>query len=130
MVKNERYYACFSCEVEVKPLPAIDNKVGIDLGVKHLAITSDGQLFESPKYLRKSEEKLKRLQRAVSKKQPGSNRRRKAVRSLAKSHENHHLAKSIVDAGWNQLVQYVTYKAHQSHYFQQGPLAALSADVV
>ncbi|MFD0959128.1 RNA-guided endonuclease InsQ/TnpB family protein [Paenibacillus chungangensis] len=61
--------------------------IGIDLGVSQLAITSDGDRIESPKFLRKSEEKLKRKQRAVSKKKHGSNRLRKAVRDLARLHE-------------------------------------------
>lgn len=150
MVKNGKYYACFSCEVESKHLPASEKQIGIDLGVSQLAVTSDGERIESPKFLRKSEEKLKRKQRAVSKKKRGSNRRRKAVRNLARLHEkvanqrkdyahkesrklinkygliafedlniqgmvkNHHLAKSIADSGWNQLIQFVTYKAESA----------------
>lgn len=150
IVKNGRYYACFSCEVEAKPLPYTGKEVGIDLGIKHLAITSDGVFFNSPAYLRKAERQLRRLQRAVSRKKRGSNRRKKTVRQLARLHErvanrrkdyahqvthqlvqkydliafedlntkgmvkNHHLSKSIHDAGWNQLVQYTTYKAESA----------------
>lgn len=87
MVKNGKYYACFSCEVESIPLPASEKQIGIDLGISTLAVTSDGERIESPQFLRKSEEKLKRKQRAVSKKKRGSNRRRKAVRELARLHE-------------------------------------------
>lgn len=86
--KNGKFYACFSCEVETTPLPPTNKQVGVDLGIKHLAIISDGQFFDSPKYLRKSENKLKRLQRLVSRKQRGSNRRKKAVRALALLHEH------------------------------------------
>jgi putative transposase len=150
IVKNDKYYACLSCEVEATPLPACDDAVGIDLGVKHLAVTSDGEFYEHPKFLRESERKLKRKQRAVSGKKKGSIRRRKAIRDLANLHmhvanqrkdyahkvsrklvnqygliafenlnvqgmvKNHHLAKSIVDASWNQLVQYTTYKAEEA----------------
>lgn len=149
-LKNGRYYACLSCEVETNQLPASEKKIGIDLGVKHLAVTSEHQIFESPQYLRKNEQKLKHLQSAVSKKQRGSKRREKAVQQLARLHEHialqrkdyahkvsrqlvnhyqliafedlnvqgmvkkHHLAKSIVDAGWSQLVQFVMYKAESA----------------
>lgn len=87
LVKNGKYYACFSCEVESNPLPISEKQIGIDLGVSRLAVTSEGKNIESPKFLRKSEEKLKQKQRAVSKKKRGSNRRRKAVRELARLHE-------------------------------------------
>ncbi|WP_436664448.1 RNA-guided endonuclease InsQ/TnpB family protein (plasmid) [Alicyclobacillus acidoterrestris] len=150
IVKNGKYYACLSCEVESIQLPICSESVGVDLGVKYLAITSDGEFYEHPKFLRESEHKLKRKQRAISRKKKGSNRRRKAVRELAKLHEhianqrkdnahkvsrklvnryrfiafenlnvqgmvkNHHLAKSIVDASWNQLVQFTMYKAEEA----------------
>ncbi|WP_053958342.1 RNA-guided endonuclease InsQ/TnpB family protein [Sulfobacillus thermosulfidooxidans] len=150
VVKNGKYYACLSCEVEPNILPESHKTVGIDLGVKHLAITSDGEFYEHPRFLRESERKLRKKQRSVSRKKKGSSRRRKAIRELAKVHEhianqrrdyahkvsrrlvngyglmafenlnvqgmvkNHHLAKSIVDASWNQLVQYTTYKAEEA----------------
>ncbi|WP_258297749.1 RNA-guided endonuclease InsQ/TnpB family protein [Paenibacillus peoriae] len=87
MIKNDKYYACFSCEIESVPLPASEKRIGIDLGITKLAVTSDGERIESPHFLRKCEEKLKRKQRAVSKKMRGSNRRYKAVRELARLHE-------------------------------------------
>lgn len=85
--KNGKYYACLSAEVESKPLPQCKDAVGVDLGIKTLAVTSDGEYFESPKYLRKSEKHLNRLQRSVSRKKKGSNRRKKAVHALARLHE-------------------------------------------
>lgn len=88
IAKNGRYYACLSCEVEEAPLPICNDVVGVDLGIKHLAITSDGEFYDHPKFLRKSERKLRRKQRAVSRKKKGSNRRRKAVRELARLHEH------------------------------------------
>lgn len=61
--------------------------VGIDLGIKDFAITSDGEKLENPKFLRKSEKRLKVLQRRLSKKKKGSKNREKARVKLAKQHE-------------------------------------------
>lgn len=85
--KNGKCYVCLSCEVDSVPLPDSAERVGVDLGVKTLAVTSDSEYFESPKYLRKSEKRLKRLQRFVSRKKKGSSRRKKAVCVLARLHE-------------------------------------------
>jgi putative transposase len=60
--------------------------VGVDLGVKTLATLSDGTSEPNPRHLRTCLKKLKRCQRAVSRKQKGSGNRRKAVRRLACLH--------------------------------------------
>ncbi len=61
--------------------------LGVDLGIKELAITSDGQTFENPKAYQKYLKRLKRCQRRVSRKKKGSNNRKKAVTRLAKVHK-------------------------------------------
>ena len=60
--------------------------VGVDLGVKTLATLSDGTIIENPRYLRKSEQKLKQAQQALSRKTKGSNRRAKAKVKVACIH--------------------------------------------
>ncbi len=60
--------------------------VGVDLGVKTLATLSDGTREPNPRHLRSCLKKLKRLQRAVSRKQKGSRNRRKAAQRLGKLH--------------------------------------------
>jgi putative transposase len=60
--------------------------VGIDLGVKHLATLSDGEVIPNPRHLKRRLKKLKRLQRTVSRRQKGGKNRKKAVRKLAKLH--------------------------------------------
>jgi putative transposase len=60
--------------------------VGVDLGIKTLATLSDGTEEPNPRYLRYCLKKLKRLQRAVSRRRKGSHNRRKAVRTLATLH--------------------------------------------
>lgn len=75
------------CEVQYQEYETTGSLLGIDLGIKDFAITSDGEKFENPKFLRKSEQRLKMLQRRVSKKQKGSKNREKARIKLAKKHE-------------------------------------------
>lgn len=60
--------------------------IGVDVGISALAVTSEGEIFENPKALRRAEWRLKCLQRSVSRKQKGSNNRKKAVRKLARQH--------------------------------------------
>jgi putative transposase len=87
IVKNGKYYACFSCEVEPKLLPKTGKKVGIDLGLTSFLATSDGKLHQAPKTYRKAEKELAKAQRRVSRRIKKSKRRRKAVRILAVKHE-------------------------------------------
>jgi len=81
------YYISILVEENIKPLPKTNKKVGIDLGIKDFAITSDGEIFENPKWLRKSEKRLRKLQKDLSRKEKGSKNRRKARLKLAKQHE-------------------------------------------
>jgi putative transposase len=60
--------------------------VGIDLGIKHLATLSDGEVIPNPRYLKRRLKKLKRLQRVVSRRKKGGKNRKKAVHELAKLH--------------------------------------------
>jgi transposase len=62
--------------------------VGVDLGVKTLATLSDGTTEPNPRHLRSCLKKLKRLQRAVSRKPKGSRNRRKAAQRLGTAGEN------------------------------------------
>jgi putative transposase len=64
-----------------------ENAIGIDLGIKDFAITSNGEKFENPKNLRKHLEKLQKLQKRASKKQKGSENKRKANLKVALLHE-------------------------------------------
>ena len=82
----------FLCSVlindcRVKPLPQVNKDVGIDLGVKDCAITSDGLKFENPKAFSRHEKQIKRWQRIKDRRKKGSRRKRKAAARLAKLHE-------------------------------------------
>lgn len=83
-----KYFASICCkDVEIEEFDKTGSVVGIDLGIKDFAITSDGDKIDNPKYLAKSTKKLKRLQRQLARKQKGSNNRDKSRIRLAKQHE-------------------------------------------
>ncbi len=84
---TNKYYISILIEEEIKPLPKTDQKVGIDLGIKDFAVTSDGEVFENPRWLRKSEQRVKFLQRSLSRKKKGSKNREKSRLKLAKAYE-------------------------------------------
>ena len=69
-------------------LPNVGTVVGIDLGIKDFAITSDGAVCENQKHLHKMEKKLKREQRKLSRKQKGSSNRNKQRLKVAAVHEH------------------------------------------
>lgn len=84
---TNNYYISILVEEEIKQLPKTDTKIGIDLGIKEFAITSNGDIYENPKWLRKSEKQLTKLQKDLSRKQKGSRNRNKARLKVAKLHE-------------------------------------------
>lgn len=83
-----KYYISILVEQEDKEkLPFTENQIGIDLGLKEFAITSNGEMIANPQYLRKTEKKIQKLQRNLSRCQKGSKNREKARIKLAKAYE-------------------------------------------
>ena len=81
-------YVCISCaEVPIEPLPRSGNETGIDVGLNVFRITADGAVVHNPRQYRTAEQQLVRAQRRVSRRTKGSKRRRKAVRLLARNHQ-------------------------------------------
>ena len=85
--KSNKYYASISCEVEVKTKPKTNQDVGIDLGIKELATLSTKEVVPNPKYYRKYEDQLKRIQRRFSKTKKGSCNREKMRIKLSRKYE-------------------------------------------
>ena len=82
-----KYYVSITCEVEYFPFEKTNSKVGIDTGIKDLAILSDGKVYENIKALKTNLKKLKYEQRQLSKKVKGSNSRLRQKSKLATIHE-------------------------------------------
>ena len=81
-----RYFASFVVEAGGEPLPETAAEVGIDLGLTHFAVLSDGRKIDNPRFPRRAERRLKKAQRALSRKAKGSNNRNKAVVKVARAH--------------------------------------------
>ena len=84
---SNQYYISILVDTENIKLPKSNNKIGVDLGLKEFAICSNGDRFDNPKSLRKSEKKLAKLQKGLSRKVKGSNNRYKARLKVAKLHQ-------------------------------------------
>jgi putative transposase len=82
-----RYFASFVVQTDPSEvLPEATGEVGIDLGLTHFAVMSDGRKVSSPKFLRRAERKLRKAQQALSRKAKGSNNRKKAATRVARLH--------------------------------------------
>ncbi|WP_432106239.1 RNA-guided endonuclease InsQ/TnpB family protein, partial [Streptomyces sp. bgisy091] len=82
-----RYFASFVVETGPEEvLPETTPEVGIDLGLGHFAVLSDGTKIDSPRFLRRAEKHLKKAQRALARKEKGSSNRNKARIKVARAH--------------------------------------------
>lgn len=96
-VPSGKYFVSLCCtDVDIDPLPKTGAVVGVDLGIKALATTSDGVVYPNNKYLYKSDKKLRRLYRNLSRKKKGSNNYEKA--RIRKAVLEEHLANQRRDA--------------------------------
>lgn len=83
-----QYHASILTDAGEAPAVSADGRaIGIDVGLTHLAVTSDGSKFENPCHIMKAERNLKRKQRKHSRKKKGSTGRDKARQLVARAHE-------------------------------------------
>ena len=101
-----KYFVSICCtDVDIKPLPKTGAAVGIDLGIKDLAITSDGVKYDNLHSYRRNLKKLARLQRQLSRKSKGSRNREKARIQVARLQE--HIANQRKDTIHKMTTQLV-----------------------
>lgn len=81
------WYACFSCEIEPKPLPPTDKVVGIDLGLTTFAVFSDGKEIKRQRWMKPDSKDVGRLQRKKEKLAKGSAERQKVVHALQHAYQ-------------------------------------------
>ncbi len=84
--EGRHWYIIFTAEVEPQPLPATGSEIGIDLGLQHLIVTSDGEFVDPPRFYHAAQKKLSVAQRSLSRKKRGSKRREKARQRVAQLH--------------------------------------------
>lgn len=83
-----KYFVSICCtDVEIDMHKSTGAMVGLDMGLREFAISSDGTAYENPRYFHESEKRLARLQRKLSRKSKDSKRREKARIAVAKAHE-------------------------------------------
>lgn len=113
-----KYYISVLVEQgEMEKLPTSDNKIGIDLGIKYFCVLSNGVVIKNPHFLKQSEERLKKLQKDLSRCEIGSKNREKARIKVARQYEKitnqrkdflNKLSKQLIDE--NQVIVLETLK--------------------
>ncbi|MGX7669980.1 RNA-guided endonuclease InsQ/TnpB family protein [Plantactinospora sp. DSM 117369] len=116
-----RYFASFVVSTTDEPLPELDSEVGIDLGLTHFAVLSDGTKVAAPRFLRRAARKLKRLQQALSRKRRGSQNRKKAAVLVARAHAR--VADTRRD--WQHKLSTTIIRENQAVYVEDLAVAGL-----
>ena len=119
-----RYFAAFGCAVEIRPLPAKTSAIGIDYGIKDIAVTSEGWKSGNPKPLYQKTRKLKSAQRRLSRKTKGSNRRKAQQKRVARLHAR------VADARQDALHQlsWTLIREHQALCLQPHNVKGMMAN--
>ena len=76
----------FDTDAQTEFPPEVEGKVGVDLGIKTLAMMSDGTVLSNPKHYEKMQKKLAKVQRKLAKQQKGSGRYKQTKKKLGRLH--------------------------------------------
>jgi putative transposase len=87
LAPSGKWFVSLVCELDIQPLPACDRILGIDVGIKQLAVTSDGVPIDNPRHTLRYEQQLAKWQRRMSRRTPGGSNWHKAKRKVAYIHE-------------------------------------------
>src|SRR5690606_33116079 len=90
LAPSGKWFAAVVCEVEIQPLPQTARTLGIDVGIKQLAVTTDGLAMNNPRYTLQYEQLLAKWQRILARRQPGGRNWYKAKRKIARIYEQIH----------------------------------------
>lgn len=85
--KTNKYFCSICCDYKIDEFEHLGECIGLDVGIKDLIITSNGQKFDNKAFFKHNEKQIKHLQRQFSKKQKGSNNREKIRLKLAIAYE-------------------------------------------
>ena len=103
---TNKWYVCFSCEVEHKPLIKNEKAIGIDMGLENFAFLSNGDKIANPRFFKQEEKALAKAQRKLAKQVKGTPERHKFRKVVSKIHERisnkrtnfaHQESKKIID---------------------------------
>lgn len=122
-----------SCEMEAKTLPAAQESIGIDVGLKNFATFSDGREISNPRFFKHGAKRLAKAQQKLAELEKGTVKRLKAKKVAAKTHEKianqrkdfcHKESKKIVEQYQNICVEDISVKK----MMQESPFAKSIAD--
>lgn len=135
-----KYFVSLICDAKAEIYEPNGKSIGIDLGIKDLAVCSNGDRIANPKFLERGEKNLKHLQRQVSRKIKGSNNRRRARLELSRFHERvanrrkdytNKLTTRIVRENQTVCVEGLNVKGMESnHYLAKSVVSASFGEIV
>ncbi|WP_367903421.1 IS200/IS605 family element RNA-guided endonuclease TnpB [Paenibacillus sp. PL2-23] len=105
LAPSGKWFVSLVCEVDIQPLPLTDRILGIDVGIKYLAVPSEGPAMDNPRYTLRYERLLTKWQRILARRKQGGSNWSKAKRKVALIHER--IRNSRLDAMHKQTTKWI-----------------------